>query len=132
MSGKTGFTFNGKNDFTDYKSGTEFHLEGSVERKFSKEVSAGIQAYHFQQISGDSGSGATLGSFKGRVSALGVTAAYNFNIGHTPATLRARLFKEFGEKNRLGNGTAILFSLDAPLKMNLPKAAPGPAASPSE
>lgn len=123
LSGKAGVTFNGENDFTDYNTGTEFHLEGSVERLFSKQFSAGIQGYHFQQISGDSGEGARLGSFKGRVSALGVTAAYNFELGRLPVSLRGRLFKEFGEKNRLGNGTAILINLDFPLHVKLPAAA---------
>lgn len=127
VSGKAGFTFNGKNDFTDYNTGTEFHLEGSVSHDFTKEFSAGIQAYHFQQVSGDSGSGATLGSFKGRVTGVGVTAARTIMAGHTPISIRGRLFKEFGEKNRLSNGTAFFLSLDLPLKMNLPKAPAAPA-----
>ncbi len=129
VSGKAGFTFNGENNFTDYDTGTEFHAEGSVSHNFTKEFSAGIQAYHFQQVSGDSGSGATLGPFKGRVSGIGVTAARTIMAGHTPISIRGRLFKEFGEKNRLGNGTAFMLSLDLPLKMNLPKA---PAAAPKE
>jgi hypothetical protein len=124
VSGKAGFTFNGTNDFTDYDTGTEFHLEGSVERKFSKQFSAGIQAYHYQQVSGDSGEGARLGSFKGRVSAVGVTAAQGFKVGKIPMTLRGRLFKEFGEKNRLGQGTAFLLNLDFPLYVKMPPGAP--------
>jgi hypothetical protein len=124
VSGKAGVTFNGKNDFTDYNTGTEFHLEGTVERMFSSKVSAGLLGYHFQQLSGDSGSGATLGPFKGRVTGLGLTGAYNFEVGHTPVTLRARAFKEFGEKNRLGNGTAVMINLDFPLKMVMPAASP--------
>lgn len=120
ISGKAGLTFNGENEFTDYDTGTEFHLEGSVEHSFSKSFSAGIQGYHFQQVSGDSGAGATLGAFKGRVTGLGATAAYSFEAGRTPVSVRGRLFKEFGEKNRLGKGTAFLLSLDFPLKMNLP------------
>jgi hypothetical protein len=122
ISGKAGFTFNGKNDFTDYDSGSEFHVEGSVSHNFTKEFSAGIQAYHFQQVSGDSGSGAALGPFKGRVSALGVTAARTIIAGHTPISIRGRLFKEFGVKNRLSNGTSFMLSFDLPLKMNLPAA----------
>jgi len=124
VSGKVGVTFNGTNQFTNYDTGTEFHIEGSIERMFSKSFSAGIQAYHFLQISGDSGAGATLGPFKGRVSALGLTAAYNFEAGHTPVTLRGRFFKEFGAKNRVDNGTSIFLSLDVPFKMILPKAPP--------
>jgi len=131
VSGKAGITFNGTNHFTDYDTGTEVHLEGSVERLFSKSFSAGIQGYHFQQISGDSGQGATLGSFKGRVSALGLTAAYNFEAGHTPVTVRGRVFKEFGAKNRVDDGTSIFLSVDLPLKMILPTAPPSaPAPAP--
>ena len=122
VSGKAGLTFNGENHFTDYKTGTEFHLEGSVEHMFSKAFSAGVQGYHFQQVSGDSGAGAVLGPFKGRVSALGLTAAYNFEAGHTPVSIRTRVFKEFGAKNRVDDGTSIFLSADFPLKMILPKA----------
>jgi hypothetical protein len=127
VSGKAGLTFNGTNHFTNYKTGTEFHLEGSVERMFSKAFSAGIQGYHFQQLSGDSGAGATLGPFKGTVSGLGLTAAYNFEAGHTPVTIRGRLFKEFGAKNRVNDGTAIFLSVDLPLHMIFPKAPPSPS-----
>src|SRR5262245_50906307 len=123
-SAKTGLTFNGENDVTDYDTGTEFHLEGSVERIFSKQFSAGVQAYHFQQISGDSGAGARLGSFKGRVSSVGATAACNFQLGRVPVNMRGRAFKEFGEKNRLANGTAIFLSLSFPIHVNMPAGAP--------
>ncbi len=123
VTAKAGFTFNGKNDATDYKTGTEFHVEGSVEHHFSKALSAGLQAYHFEQVSGDSGAGAVLGEFKGRVTGVGVTAANNFAIGHTPTTIRGRLFREFGAKNRL-EGTSFFLSLTVPLKMNIPTAPP--------
>ncbi len=129
VTGKAGLTFNGKNHFTEYKTGTEFHIEGSVEHMFSKAFSAGIQGYHFQQVTGDSGAGATLGPFKGRVSGLGLTAAYNFEAGHTPVSIRGRFFKEFGAKNRVDNGTSIFLSVDFPLKMILPKAAPASSES---
>jgi hypothetical protein len=120
VSAKAGLTFNGENDFTDYDTGTEFHLEGSIERIFSKQFSAGLQGYHFQQLNGDGGSGARLGSFKGRVSGVGATAAYSFQLGRLPVNLRGRLLKEFGEKNRLANGTAIFVSLGMPLHVKKP------------
>ena len=126
VSGKAGLTFNGRNDFTEYNTGTELHLEGSIERAFSKAFSAGIQAYHLQQVSGDSGDGAVLGSFKGRVSGVGATAQYGFAVGKVPVSLRARLFKEFGEKNRLGSGTAFMLSLGFPLQVKLPAPPPSP------
>lgn len=120
VSGKAGLTFNGTNEYTDYKTGTEFHLEASVERMFSKQFSAGLQGYYFQQVTGDSGSGATLGENKGRVLGLGATAAYNFEIGKTPVSARLRVFEEFNVERRL-EGTAVLFSLSFPLLINPPK-----------
>jgi hypothetical protein len=88
ISGKAGLTANGENEATLYTTGTEFHLEGAIEKTFSKTWSAGLQAYHFQQLSSDRGPGAVLGPFKGRVSGVGATAAYNFEIGRRPATRR--------------------------------------------
>ena len=129
VTGKAGLTFNGTNEVTDYNTGTEFHIEAAVERIFSPQFSAGLQAYHFQQVTGDSGAGARLGPFEGRVSAIGATAAYNFALGRTPVTARLRVFQEFGEENRLGGGTAAMFSLTLPIHMNMP---PGAGQAPAE
>ncbi len=122
VSAKAGITFNGTNHFTDYDTGTEFHIEASVEKIFSPKFSAGLQIYHFNQLSGDSGEGAVLGDFKGKVTGVGATAAHNFVMGKTPVTARLRLFKEFGATNRL-EGEAAFFSLTLPLKMKLPPSA---------
>lgn len=124
LSTKTGITFNGTNDFTDYNSGTELHWEASVEKTLSKQFSLGLQAYHYQQISGDSGTGAVLGPNKGEVSAVGVTGAYDFVLGKTPVTARIRVFEEFNATRRL-DGTAAFFSLTFPLSMKLPPGAGG-------
>jgi len=124
VSAKVGVTANGTNDFTDYKTGTEFHAEASIEYIASPAFSIGAQVYHFQQVTGDSGAGATLGPFEGRISGVGLTAAYNFEVGHTPLTLRGRVFTEFGAENR-AEGTAAMLSLTLPLHMQLPPGAGG-------
>jgi hypothetical protein len=113
VSGKAGLTFNGENDATNYKTGTELHVEGAVEKIFSPSFSAGLQAYYFQQVSGDSGAGATLGDFKGRVGGFGATAAYNFKIAQKiPATLRLHAMTEFDAKNRMeGNSVWVDFTM---------------------
>lgn len=123
VSGKAGFTFNGENDDTDYNTGTEFHVEGAVEKAFSPVWSAGLIGYHFQQVSGDSGAGAKLGAFKGRVSGVGATVAYNFKLGDKPATLRLRAFTEFDAKNR-PEGDSFWIGLSVPLSMKMPAGAP--------
>lgn len=122
VSAKAGVTFNGKNDFTDYDSGNDFHLEGAVEKIFSPAWSAGVQAYYFKQISGDSGAGARLGDFKGEVTGVGGTIAYNFTLAGTPTAARLKVLTEFDATNRL-EGTSVLLSLAIPLSVKLPAGA---------
>jgi hypothetical protein len=119
LSSKAGVTFNGTNQVTQYTTGTEFHLEGSVEKQLSPAWAAGLQSYWFQQLTGDSGVGATLGPFKGRVVGAGGTATTNFKVGPFPATLRFRVLTEFDVKNRL-QGTSGWIDLSFPLHIKLP------------
>jgi hypothetical protein len=122
VSGKVGLTANGENKDTLYTTGAELHLEAAVEKTFSKTWSAGLQAYHFDQLSGDSGPGAVLGPFKGRVSGIGATAVYNFEIGHRPASLRLHAIKEFDAVNR-PEGASVFLDFTVPLKLVLPPGA---------
>lgn len=114
VSVTTGFTFNGENDDTNYETGTEFHTELAVMQHFSKAFAIGITGYHYQQVTGDSGTGATLGSFKGRVTALGPNINYNFLLGKTPVSSSVRWLHEFDVENRL-EGDAVLFAATIPL-----------------
>lgn len=119
VSGKVGVTLNGNNPVTDYTSGTDLHFETSVEKQLSRKFAIGVIGFHFQQISDDTGSGATLGPYRGRVSGAGGTVAYNTELGRSPATFRLRLFEEFDAKNRM-QGTAAMLSLTLPLSMKKP------------
>lgn len=123
ISGKAGITFNGKNDFTDYDSGNDLHLELSAEKTFNPKFSAGIYGYQLFQISGDSGPGAKLGPFKGQVTGVGGTIAYNTILGRSPASFRLRLAQEFWTANRL-QGTALMLSFSMPLSMKMPPQMP--------
>lgn len=113
ISGAAGVTINGRNPATQYKSGRELHLEAAVSKYLSPRFSVGVMGYHYQQVSADKGAGATLGSFKGRVSALGPTASYTFNLHKKPVSLRLKLLREFAAKNRL-KGTAGFITLSMP------------------
>jgi hypothetical protein len=123
VSGKAGLTLNGENPYTDYTTGTEMHLEAAVEKTFSPKWSAGLQGYYFKQVSADHGPGAVLGPFQGEVSGVGATAAYNFKIGHMPATLRARAFTEFNASDR-PEGDSFWLGLTVPLSLKMPGAPP--------
>jgi hypothetical protein len=123
VSAKAGVTFNGTNHKTDYDTGTEFHLEGAIEKSLSPTFSLGVMGYHFQQLSGDEGDGAVLGPFKGRVSALGGTGAAHFKVGPIPMILRLKVLEEFGVENRL-KGTVGYVSLSFPVSVKMPPGAP--------
>jgi len=66
-----GIMVNTENDETDYKTGTEFHLDFVINQFLSKSVAVGIRGYYYKQITGDSGSGAVLGDFKSESYGIG-------------------------------------------------------------
>jgi hypothetical protein len=114
LSSAAGFTFNWENPDTDYETGTEFHVEWALVRHFSKTLALGLVGYHYQQVTGDSGAGARLGDFKGRVTALGPTLTYSFQLGKLPVSTQWSYFHEFDVENRL-EGDAGLFTISMPL-----------------
>ena len=66
-----GIMFNTTNPATNYKTGTEFHLDFMVNQFVSTSIALGVQGYWYKQIEGDSGAGATLGPFMGESFGLG-------------------------------------------------------------
>lgn len=116
FSGAAGVTFNAENPATDYHTGTEFHLEGSISKQFNPAFSAGILGYYYHQLTGDSGEGAVLGPFKGQVAAIGAQVGYNFKVGQLPMAARIKYFHEFDAKNR-AEGDAVLATLSMPLSI---------------
>ena len=115
-SSAAGFTFNGENPETDYRTGTEFHAEFALMQHFSRQLSLGVSGYYYEQVTGDSGAGAVLGSFKGRVTAVGPSATYTFQLGKLPLATGLRWYREFDTENRL-EGDAVFLSATMPLSM---------------
>jgi len=114
LSGAMGFTFNGENSDTNYKTGTEFHLESAAMLHVSRTLSFGVNGYFYDQVTGDSGSGAVLGDFKGQVLALGPALDYTFMLGETPVVTNLRYFHEFNTTHRL-EGDAAFLTVSVPL-----------------
>jgi hypothetical protein len=92
-SAAAGFTFNWENPDSDYRTGTEFHVEFALMEHFSKRFSVGIVGYYYDQVSGDSGAGAVLGPFEGRVTAIGPSATYTFQLGKLPLATSLRWYR---------------------------------------
>jgi hypothetical protein len=105
-----GYTTNLKNPATHYRSGDEFHTDFAVVEHLRTGLTLGIAGYAFQQVTGDSGSGAILGPFKGRVLALGPLVDESFRIGEIPFDLAMKYELEFEAQNR-GTGDSLWVSL---------------------
>lgn len=116
VSVATGFTFNGENPDTDYKTGTEFHVEWALIQHFSKTFSLGVAGYHYQQVTGDSGAGARLGPFEGRVTSLGPVLTYSFTVGKIPVSTQVQWLHEFDAKNRT-EGDMGMINISMPLSV---------------
>ena len=117
LSTAAGFTFNQTNTATDYKTGDEFRLERAATKYLSKEFTLGLVGYYYQQFTPDTGTGARLGSFKGRVVALGGAIGYTFEIGKLPVSTRLKVYREFDAVNHL-EGTAGFFTVSMPLAID--------------
>ena len=59
-----GIMFHTKNNKTDYQTGSEFHVDFTANQFLSETFAVGVKGYWYKQVTGDSGSGAVLGSFK--------------------------------------------------------------------
>jgi hypothetical protein len=81
-SAKVMFDHNWENSATHYRSGNELHADDLLGKHIGK-WAFGLGGYAYQQVSDDSGKGASLGGFRGRVYAAGPHVAYNaehFNV----------------------------------------------------
>ena len=123
FSGVLGVTLNGENPDTDYRSGTDLHLELTYKQHLPMGLSAGLVGYYYQQLTTDSGSN-LLGDFKGRVAGLGPEIAYQFKAAGRTMSLDLRWYHEFAAQNRV-EGDSFFLTLSLPLQRN-----PTPVGSP--
>jgi hypothetical protein len=99
-----GVDFNTENGDTNYQSGTQFHIDGTVAQHFpwlGGLAGAGVSAYYYQQVEGDSGSGATLGDFKGKTIGAGPVVSFAKKIGGHDTVFELKWLHEFDTENRL-------------------------------
>lgn len=120
LSAVGGLTYNFENPDTNYKNGVDFHLDVAASQFLSKQFSIGVVGYAYQQLTGDSGSGARLGDFKSRVFGIGPQLSYIFPIGDAQGFLNLKGYKEFAAEHRPeGWNVWLTFSIS-------PAAAPPP------
>jgi hypothetical protein len=102
-----GMTYSFMNHDLQYRNGIDFHVDWGASQFVSKNVQIGIAGYFFQQLTGDSGAGATLGDFKGRVLGIGPQIGFLFpvNDGYQ-GYLNLKAYKDFAAENRPEGYTA--------------------------
>ena len=99
-----GFAFSTENSDTNYQNGTVFHCDASAQQLLPLGpgfIGLGVEAFYQQQINGDSGSGATLGDFRGRTLGVGPVISYILPVGGSTLVAEARWLPELDTNRRL-------------------------------
>jgi hypothetical protein len=99
-----GYAMNTENNDTSYKSGNYGTVDASIQQIMplgSGFLNFGAEGWYFQQVTCDSGLGATLGCFKGRTSGIGPVLGYIQPIGESRLLLELKWLPELETKNRL-------------------------------
>ena len=84
-----GYDLSTKNDKTDYQSGDVLHLDATLAQHLpllGGFIGVGANAFYYQQVTGDSGSGANLGDFEGRTVGVGPVLSYAMKVGGNKKT----------------------------------------------
>lgn len=111
LSAYLGATFNEKNDDTDYRSGTQAHLELTAAQHFPAFgglAGAGLTGYWYEQLDADSGAGATLGDFEARSVGLGPVLSLITKIRGHQLVAELKWVHEFETRNRVEGDTVFL------------------------
>jgi len=99
-----GYAINTENPATDYQSGSLLHFEGVIQQIVpagSGLLSLGAEGFYFDQITGDTGAGATLGDFKGLTAGLGPVLGYIQPLGKQSLVVELKWLTELETKKRL-------------------------------
>ena len=111
----SGFDFNTENPDTHYQSGTQFHIDGTLAQHFplfGGLAGVGVNGFWYDQITGDSGSGATLGDFEARTTGVGPVLSHAFKLGTVDMIAEAKWLHELDTTKRL-QGDTVWFKLVA-------------------
>ncbi len=100
----SGVSLNTENEDTNYRSGAQFHADGTLAQHFpifGGLAGVGINGYWYEQVSGDSGAGAFLGDFEGRTAGLGPVISFAGKLGKLDMVTELKWLHEMETKNHL-------------------------------
>lgn len=96
----TGFTYNAENKDLQYQNGIDWHTDWGISKMLNQHVFVGAVGYWYQQITGDSGAGATFGPFKSQVGGIGPQIGFLFPVGDMQGALNIKAYWEFEAEHR--------------------------------
>lgn len=108
-----GYDINTENTVTNYQSGQVFHIDATVAQHLplgKGVIGIGANGFYLQQFTGDSGSGARLGSFEEMTAGVGPVLSYAGQIGKTTFAAELKWLPQIGTQNTL-NGDYIWFKV---------------------
>ena len=115
LSVVAGFTHNYINPYTQYMSGTDFHVDWGASQFLSKQLLVGAVGYVFDQITGDSGAGDHIGPFMSRVVGVGPQVGYIFPLGNYQGYINVKGYGEFDYHDRPhGYNTWVTLTISPP------------------
>lgn len=106
-----GADFNEENRDTNYKSGTQAHIETTLAQHFPFHgglAGAGLTGYWYEQVTGDSGAGASFGDFEARSVGLGPVVSYASKVDGHDVIAEFKWLHETNTNKRLEGDTLFL------------------------
>lgn len=129
FSAVTGLTYNFTNQALAYQNGIDFHLDWGASQFLSKQLFVGLVGYFFNQVTGDSGTGARLGGFQSRVAGVGPQIGYLVPIGGMQGFVGLKGYGEFAAQNRASGWNLWLTFSISPAPPSPSPTSPPPAKS---
>jgi hypothetical protein len=108
-----GYDINTENTVTNYLSGQQFHIDATVAQHLPLGkglIGIGANGFYLQQTTGDSGSGARLGSFEEMTAGVGPVLSYAGQIGKATFAAELKWLPQIGTQNTL-DGDYIWFKV---------------------
>lgn len=95
-----GIMVNTRNQATDYRTGTEFHVDFTANQFLSKTFAVGARGYFYKQLTGDDGAGAILGDFKSESYGLGPGFLWQPKLAGGKLSIAGKYMRDITATNR--------------------------------
>lgn len=106
-----GVNFNETNPDTDFRSGSQAHVEFTLQKNFiygNGQVGVGLTGYTYRQLSDDSGSGVVFRNRRANLSGIGPVVSYTGELFGQFAVAELKWTHDYEIDNRFGGDVLIL------------------------